>query len=351
MPATSRVLSSRPTASGAPPSITRLLNPSSGRAHLAEFSRAVRDGLGSSRKTLPCEYFYDAEGSKLFEAICELPEYYPTRTEDALLRDYADEMTDNLGAHAWEARLPTIVELGSGSATKTRRLITSALARCDRLRYVPIDVSGSALEESIAGLSARFPRLQLTGCLADYQRGLRWVARRDDGPRLIVFLGSSLGNAERPQAVALLSLIAQTMRPEDRFLLGTDMVKDRSILEPAYDDAQGVTAAFNRNILTRIDRELGADFQPDQFDHRAIYVPSRGRIEMHLVSPIVQSVHIPGAGLNISFAPGESIHTENSHKYTRGQLLEMAAEAGFEEERVWTDSRKWFQVQRWRLRG
>jgi len=351
VPATSRACSPRPIASGALPSITRLINPNSGPTHLAEFSKAVRAGLTSTPKTLSCEYFYDAEGSRLFEAICELPEYYPTRTEDALLRDHADEMTDGLGAHAWEARLPAIVELGSGSATKTRRLIASALSHCDRLCYVPIDVSASALEESAASLSARFPRLQLTGCLADYQRGLEWVAHRNDGPRLIVFLGSSLGNAERPQAVALLSQIARTMRPEDRFLLGADMVKDRAILEPAYDDALGVTAAFNRNILTRINRELDADFQPDQFDHRALYCPDRGRIEMHLVSRRAQTVRISGADLAVSFAPGETIHTENSHKYTRDQLIEMAAEAGFEEERVWTDSRNWFQVQRWRRRS
>lgn len=351
MPASSRAFAPSTIPLSALSSITRLINPNNGRAHLTEFSKAVRAGLTSTPKTLPCEYFYDKEGSRLFEAICELPEYYPTRTEDALLRDHADEMTDGLGAHAWEARLPAIIELGSGSATKTRRLISSALNRCDRLRYVPIDVSASALEESTERLSARFPRLHLTGCLADYHRGLRWVARREDGPRLIVFLGSSLGNAERPEAVALLSQIARTMRPEDRFLLGTDMVKDRSILEPAYNDAQGVTAAFNRNILTRIDRELGADFQPDQFDHRATYFPDRGRIEMHLVSRRAQTVHVPGADLIVSFVPGESIHTENSHKYTPEQLLGMADEAGFEEERAWTDSRKWFRVQRWRLRA
>jgi len=343
VPATSRAFT--------PFSITRLINPNNGRTHLAEFAKAVRHGLTSEPKTLPCEYFYDAEGSRLFEAICALPEYYPTRTEDALLRDHADAMTAGLGARAREAGLPTIIELGSGSATKTRRLIASALDHCGRLRYIPIDVSASALEESIERLSARFPRLHLAGCLADYRRGLEWVGRRNDGPRLIVFLGSSLGNAERPEAVALLSRIARSMRPVDRFLLGTDMVKDRAILEPAYDDAQGVTAAFNRNVLTRINRELGADFDPSRFDHRATYLADRGRIEMHLVSRRAQVVNIPGAELTVSFAPGESIHTENSHKYTRGQLLDMAAEAGFEEERAWTDSRGWFRVQRWRLRG
>lgn len=331
--------------------MTRLINPNRGQTHLAEFSKAVRAGLTSRPKSLPCAYFYDAEGSRLFEAICELPEYYPTRVEDALLRDHADEMTEGLVGSTWEEGLPTIVELGSGSATKTRRLIAAALDHSDRLRYIPIDLSASALEESIERLSARFPRLQVSGCLADYQRGLQWVARRNDGPRLILFLGSSLGNADRAGAVALLSQIAQTMRPDDRFLLGTDMVKDRSILEPAYDDAQGVTAAFNRNVLARINRELGGDFDLTEFDHRATYFPDRGRIEMHLVSRRAQTVHITGANLTVSFEPGESIHTENSHKYTREQLLEMADEAGFEEERVWTDARGWFQAQRWRLRA
>lgn len=307
---------------------------------------AVRAGLLNWPKTLPCQYFYDEVGSALFERICRVPEYYLTRTEDAILRRHAGAMVDWPGnPHV----SPTLVELGSGSAEKTRRLIAAAIARHGSLHYVPIDVSASAVEESARGLLQVFSALRVTAFVGDYHDALPEIAARIRGPKLIAFLGSSLGNYDKESAVGLLSRVAGIMTPADRFLLGTDLAKDAAILEPAYDDAQGVTARFNRNLLTRINRELQADFALDAFAHRAVYRPDRGRVEMHLVSLRDQTVTIPGAGISAEFARGESIHTENSHKYTDEVLAELAERSGFVEEASWTDNRGWFRLQRWAL--
>lgn len=306
------------------------------------FARAVRDGLLARPKTLPFQYFYDETGSALFEQICRLPEYYLTRTEDAILREHAAAMTEG-----W-ASPPTLIELGSGSAEKTRRLISAALGRYFRLHYVPIDVSESAVEASARDLVRTFPALRVTGYVGDYHQSLTDIAARLRGPKLVIFLGSSLGNYEPERAADLLGNVAGVMGPHDRFLIGTDLVKDPAVLEAAYDDAQGVTGRFNRNLLARINRELRADFVIDRFRHRAVYRADLGRVEMHLVSLADQAVHIPDAGVTVQFAEGESIHTENSHKYTRAGLHDLAARAGFVEDTAWTDSRGWFRVQRWR---
>ncbi|MBY0396652.1 MAG: L-histidine N(alpha)-methyltransferase, partial [Thermoleophilia bacterium] len=238
-------------------------------------------------------------------------------------------------------------ELGSGSAEKTRRLIAAALARHGRLHYLPIDVSESAVEESARGLIKAFPTLRVTAFVGDYFDALPEIAERVRGPKLIAFLGSSLGNYAADDAVELLIKVAAVMTPADRLLLGTDLAKDAAVLEPAYDDAQGVTARFNKNLLTRINRELGADFALDAFDHAAVYRPDRGRVEMHLVSRRDQAVTIPGAGIVAEFAAGESIHTENSHKYTTQGLADLARRSGFAEEASWTDPKGWFRLQRW----
>jgi len=308
------------------------------RPRLAE---AVRAGLLARPKTLPWEYFYDAEGSALFERICELPEYYLTRTEDAILRDHAPEMVAGLDGD------PTLIELGSGSASKTRRLIAAALEHYGTLHYVPIDVSPTILEESARTLVRLFPGLRVTGHVASYRTVLASLTARIPGPKLLVFLGSSLGNYEADDAAGLLDQVARALGPDDRLLLGTDLAKDRALLEAAYDDAQGVTARFNRNILVRINRELGADFDLDEFAHEARYRPDLGRVEMHLVSRKCQLVTIPGAGLEVAFAERESIHTENSHKYTVDGLRSLADHSGFVEDAAWTDRRGFFRVQRW----
>jgi dimethylhistidine N-methyltransferase len=296
-------------------------------------------------KSLPWAYFYDEEGSRLFEAICELPEYYLTRTEDGILRRHADEMVSDLAVLDDVGEEPTIIELGSGSAVKTQRLLDAALQRYERLHYIPIDVSPSALESSAERLTRRFPGLKVTGYVADYRQGLERIMAWTSGPRLIVFLGSSLGNYESSSAVELLDLVGKTMRPDDRLLLGTDMAKDRSLLESAYDDFHGVTAAFNLNLLRRINRELEADFVIEAFEHMAVYRPDRGRVEMHLRSTKDQTVHIKTANLKVRFAQGETIHTENSYKYTDQALFDLWSRAGFEEVMAWTDERRWFTVQ------
>jgi dimethylhistidine N-methyltransferase len=313
-------------------------------SHRDQFAAAVRDGLLAQPRSLPWQYFYDERGSRLFEQICGLPEYYLTRTEDAILRDHAAAMVAG-----WErGNAPCVIELGSGSATKTERLIAAALATYGTLHYIPIDVSATCLEESARTLVRRFAALRVTGYVADYQSALPRAAETIAGPKLVVFLGSSLGNYSLTEAVSLLSQVARIMGPEDRLLLGTDLAKDRATLEAAYDDAQGVTAQFNRNLLRRINRELGGDFDLDQFAHRALYRPERGRVEMHLIARRDQVVRIAAAGLTVRFEAGESIHTESSHKYTREVLRSLAQHSGFREEAFWVDQDGRFRVQRWR---
>ena len=306
------------------------------------FALAVRSGLRGRRKSLPCRYFYDETGSRLFEQICDLPEYYLTRTEDAILREHAHAMVSG-----WLVD-PVMVELGSGSSSKTRRLIEAALGAYGALHYVPIDVSKTILQESAEGLVRAFPKLHVTGFAANYRDALAGVVERFDRPKLFVFLGSSLGNYEADDAVELLSLVAGSMDSCDRLLLGTDLDKDPAILEAAYDDARGVTARFNLNLLERINRELGGRFEVDRFEHRARYRNDLRRVEMHLVSRLDQEVAIPGAGLTVRFAEGESIHTENSHKYTPEILRSLSGRSGFHEEAAWTDPDGRFRVQLWR---
>jgi len=318
-----------------------LLRPAATSGRVETFAEEVRRGLTGRPKTLPCRYFYDEEGSRLFERICELPEYYLTRAEDEILRDHAAEMVDG-----W-MKAPALVELGSGSSTKTRRLIAAALARYGSLHYLPIDVSPTILEASAETLVEDFEGLRVTGVVADYRDALGSLAGKVRGPKLVVFLGSSLGNYEPDEAVALLAHVARCMHPGDRLLLGVDLAKGRDVLEAAYDDAQGVSAAFNKNILTRINAELDADFDLDAFGHRATYREDRGRVEMHLVSRRDQSVGIGGLDASIRFAQGETIHTENSHKYTGDQLDELSSRAGFVERSSWADAAHRFKVQLW----
>jgi dimethylhistidine N-methyltransferase len=307
------------------------------------FAAAVRAGLLATPRTLPWGYLYDERGSRLFDRICELPEYYLTRTEDALLEAHAEAMVAG-----WDAP-PTMVELGSGSASKTRRLIGAALSRYGTLHYVPIDVSPTYIEESASALMGAFPELRVTGHVGDYRAVLGRVAECEKGPKLWVFLGSSLGNYEPVEASALLRQLAWAMGPADRFLLGTDLEKDAAVLEAAYDDAQGVTAEFNRNLLVRINRELGANFDPARFAHQARWRAEAGRVEMHLVSLAPQQVRVPAARLAVTIEERESIHTENSYKYSIDNIGNLATEVGFEEEAAWSDARGYFRLQRWRL--
>jgi L-histidine N-alpha-methyltransferase len=281
---------------------------------------------------------------RLFEQICELPEYYLTRTEDAILREHSSAMM------AGWVSAPDLIELGSGSSSKTQSLISAAMSRYGELHYIPIDVSPTILEESAQALVRNFPSLRVTGYAADYHQALHRLGGRPSRPKCLVFLGSSLGNYEPEESVSLLRHMARTMGPDDRLLLGTDLVKDRATLEAAYDDAQGVTARFNLNLLDRINKELGANFKLSQFAHKAVYRSDRQRVEMYMVSLKEQTVHIRGANLVVRFAEGESVHTENSHKYTIEGLRELAERSGFVEEADWTDRQNLFRVQRWRIR-
>lgn len=298
------------------------------------FRSAVLEGLSRQNRTLPCRFFYDDRGSALFERICRLPEYYPTRTERAILENHAGEIIEAVGGPD-----PALVELGCGSADKTRLLIRAALARRQSLHYVPIDISRDFLRVSAEELLREIPRLAITAIAAEYDDALNALPDHD-GPRLILFLGSNIGNFERPEAAAFLRRIRARMASRDRLLVGVDLVKDRAVLEAAYNDASGVTAAFNKNLLLRINRELGGDFDLGQWEHRAPWVPESSRIEMWLVSRRAQTVCI--ADRSFAFGQGEVIHTENSHKYTPEGFAQLCGEAGLAVQDRWTDERGWF---------
>lgn len=289
-------------------------------------------GLSKSQKTLPCKYFYDARGSELFDRICELPEYYPTRTETAILESNLDEIAAVVPDGA------ALIEYGSGSSTKTRLLL-------DRLEgleaYVPVDICDSHLLRSAWRLKSRYPRLTVRPVCADFTTPFR-VPRLDGRPRVLFFPGSTIGNFGPADAVALLTGMADIARRGGGLLIGVDLLKPRDVLIPAYDDAEGVTAAFNLNLLERINHELGGTFDLEAFEHRAIFNADDSRVEMHLVSLDDQVVDI--AGVPFRFAAGETIHTENSYKYSPDAFADLASRGGWRVERVWTDERRYFGV-------
>ena len=304
------------------------------KTDVRQFRADVVRGLRAQKKELPCKYFYDEVGSSLFEQITELEEYYPTRTELGIMERHAAEMAELLG------RRCLLIEYGSGSSLKTRYLL-------DRLRepaaYVPIDVSGEHLRRSAQALGEEYPDIEVLPLCGDFTRPLSLPAcRRAAARRVVYFPGSTLGNFTPDAAVALLRQTAALCGRAGGLVVGIDLKKDPRVMEAAYDDRQGVTAAFNRNILVRINRELGADFHISQFAHRAFYDVAKGRIEMHLVSRRDQVVRV--GGVPFFFAAGESIHTENSHKYSIPTLMELAEAGGFAVERVWTDEREYFGV-------
>ncbi|HEV2722198.1 MAG TPA: L-histidine N(alpha)-methyltransferase [Thermoanaerobaculia bacterium] len=301
------------------------------------FADDVRNGLGASPKSLPPRWFYDALGSALFSAITNLPEYYVTRTEESIVRVNAAEIVEAIGGPV------ALVELGSGDSRKTRLLIEALLARQGKLEYQPIDIDATVLESTARRLLADFPALTVNAVCAEFAdtaaaiRTLPPAARR-----AVLFLGSTIGNLDEREAVAMLSSLRSALAPGDVLFLGADMVKPRNVLEPAYDDALGVTAAFNLNLLARINRELGGHFRLDRFAHLAFYNEEKSRIEMHLVSREAQTVRIDALDFEIAFAEGETIHTENSHKYTAAQIERIAAATGFTIAKTWTDEQRWF---------
>ena len=293
------------------------------QAMLAE----VRDALSRTPREIPPKYFYDERGSRLFEAITALPEYYPTRAERAILDERAGEIV--------AARPRTLVELGAGSAAKTRVLLDAMRVKASDVTYVPVDVSGTFLDETRAALEREMPGLRVKPIVADITEALD-LPPRLPAPVLFAFLGSTIGNFNGAEAVGLLRRVRSKMRPGDQFLLGADLRKDRTTLEAAYNDSAGVTAEFNRNVLRVLNAELGADFVPEQFAHRAFYDDNEHRIEMHLVSTIAQLVRIPGMP-TLALREGESIRTEVSYKYDRTSIEALAGAARLSVGRWFTD--------------
>jgi dimethylhistidine N-methyltransferase len=279
----------------------------------------------------------------LFEAICALPEYYLTRAEAEILAAHAGEIA---GAIPGPVRL---LELGSGSAEKTRLLIEALLRRQGALHFLPIDISEAALEFSARTLLEHYPALRVTALAGEYGEGLAalgdgWVSREPGTRTLAIFLGSTIGNLDPAGASRLLTQVRQVLSSGDAFLLGADLRKSEEVLVAAYDDPLGVTAAFNKNLLVRINRELGGGFELSRFAHRALYNEQAGRIEMHLEAAESHTVPVRALDLEIPFSRGESIHTENSYKYHRDQLAKLAAEAGFRPRQTWLDSQSRFSV-------
>jgi L-histidine N-alpha-methyltransferase len=303
----------------------------------AATASAAREGLTATPKWLPARLFYDEAGSALFERITELPEYYLTRTERSIFENFAPEMLQCAGASL------TLVELGAGTAAKTSILIEELLRRQSRVMFYPIDVSPSALQEAATQLGRQFPQLRVNPIIADYTGGVE-ALNRISGRKLVLYIGSSIGNFEPDNSIRVLRRVRRTLRAGDALLLGADFAKSPKILLPAYDDAQGVTAAFNKNVLARLNRELEANFDLDAFRHVALWNRRCSRMEMHLESTIAQPVFIPALDLDIAFASGERIHTENSYKYTPGMIESILRESGFNLEQSWHDRQKWFGV-------
>jgi L-histidine N-alpha-methyltransferase len=287
----------------------------------------VREGLSRPQKELPSKYFYDVRGSELFEEITRLPEYYPTRTERALLERWMPEWTAALRPRA-------LVELGAGSAAKTR-VVLDAMTAHGGTEYVPVDVSADFLADTAEALRGEYPGLEVVPAVADISAEFELPAGLPE-PTLFAFLGSTIGNFAPDEAAVLLRQVRRAMRPGDRFLLGVDLRKDPARIEAAYNDARGVTAEFNRNILRVLNREAGTDFDTDAFEHRAFYDREEHRIEMHLVAGAPQTVHLPGAG-EVRFAAGESVRTEISCKHDRASVDALFAASGLAVERWETD--------------
>jgi L-histidine N-alpha-methyltransferase len=298
---------------------------------------AVRRGLAADPKELPSRFFYDAEGSRLFEQICELPEYYLTRAETEILENASSDLADRL------PEIETLVELGSGSATKTE-LLLSAFSEDRSLRYAPIDVSRTALENSIERLEERHPEIDIWAATAEYESGLAALRAEDLGPQLTLWLGSSIGNLRRPAAADFLSRRADEMTSQDRMLVGVDLRKDREVLERAYDDSQGITSRFDLNLLRRINRELDADFELDLFAHRVHYEEVLGSVQSFLESQVKQTVRVGTLDLEFEFEAGERIHTEDSYKYSIEEIEAVAAQAGLEVEHRYVDAAERFSL-------
>jgi dimethylhistidine N-methyltransferase len=301
-------------------------------AHLASFAEEVSNGLRADPKTLPCRFLYDETGSQLFEKICDLPEYYLTRVEREMLRERADEI-----AACFNGPI-SLCELGSGSSSKTRLLIEALLRAHGGLRYVPVDISRSILEESASDLLDRYDALEVMAIASEYQEGLRHVGAHTERPKLVAWLGSSIGNLQREPAAEFLRGVRAVLTPADRMLVGIDLRKQAKVLEAAYDDAAGVTARFSLNLLDRMNRELDANFDKRSFRHQAVYNEDEGRVEIRVVSRTRQRVVVGALDLEVNFEAGEGIYTEDAYKYSLSEIDGLADSAGFSVGQRWLDA-------------
>lgn len=298
----------------------------------ARFQEDVLSGLAKHQRQIPPKYFYDQEGSRLFDAICQLPEYYPTRTEVGLLKEYGAEMAQYVGEGS------VLVEFGSGSSLKIRLLLEALQPAA----YLPIDISREHLFASASELAADYPGVAVHAICADYARSLTLPESFAEEPKAGFFPGSSIGNFEPQEAHRFLERMAALLGSGSGVLIGVDLKKDIALLESAYNDSRGVTAAFNLNLLRRINRELKGNFDLAGFEHRALYNAARGRVEMHLLSLKDQTVSV--GKQTFEFQAGETLHTENSYKYSVEEFQQLANSAGFQPQRVWTDERGLFSV-------
>ncbi len=300
------------------------------------FAEDVIAGLTSNPKTLPPKYFYDNAGSELFEKICSTPEYYVTRTEASILKENSESIAKaNSGKNL-------IVELGSGSSIKTRYILNAFIKQNSTVNYVPIDVS-EILIQSGNGLLNDFEGLTVTGIIGEYEESIEAATEIFPQPKLILFLGSSIGNFDLPHARDFLGKLSASMRKGDSLLIGFDLVKNESVLNAAYNDREGVTAEFNMNLLRRINREFGSEVNLENFEHKAYFNPTESRIEMHLFSKCDHSFSLNGSG-EIKFRKGDSIHTENSYKFTDEMIRGLASTAGLTISESWKDENNYFEL-------
>ena len=301
------------------------------------FAEEISYTLSQNSKFINPKFFYDRKGSDLFESICSLPEYYPTKTEISILKKLKHDLSSYLDENM------NLVELGSGSSVKTRLLLDIFTTLQTKTEYFPIDIS-EILTESSEQLLKDYDTLHITGIIDTYEGGLEFLKNYDDNKNLIIFLGSSFGNFTPDDGKLFLDKIFSTMNSGDLFLIGLDLVKDKNILEAAYDDSQGITAKFNLNVLSRINDELDADFNINNFSHYSIYNETDQRIEMNLKSLVSQSVIIAKSNLSLNFNKDELIHTEYSHKYHASQIKKLLTDVGFTIKNIWLDDKKYFSL-------
>ena len=303
----------------------------------ATFAEEIHDTLKQSKKSINPKFFYDAYGSKIFDEICSLPEYYPYNAETEILEKIEQKLLPHLSEEFH------LVELGSGSSVKTRLLIDVLFKSQKYLQYFPIDIS-EILDQSAKNLCMDYQNLTVTGVVDTFENGLDFIENYDDKPNLITFLGSSFGNFDKSEGISFLKKINTLMKSNDLFLMGLDLKKNTNILYNAYNDTQNTTAKFNLNVLKRINNELGGNFKLENFEHHAVYNEEKGRIEMYLRSLSEQSIKIPKSDLSLTLSKNELIHTENSHKFTINQIESSLKDSNFEKLEMWFDSKNYFTL-------